>query len=273
MKLTIRHLLTLPLGAPSRSVAHLLLTPSVTAQQKVEQWSISMPGMEGASTFRDGFGNRAHLVTQVRPDSEITIAVTGRIEMIDKAGILGRLDHDPMPAVFRRATAATAVDPALLADLARDAGRIGILHELMSRTHEMATRELEPSGRQSQSQGEAGTEAGQLQSQEERGAVDSATDAAQAFVGAVRALGIPARFVRGYLFEDGNAEVHCWAEAWDDGLGWIGFDPRLNLCPTTGHIRIACGLDAGGTPAVRMIPAPTGAVSETVEIEDQTPST
>jgi transglutaminase-like putative cysteine protease len=272
MKVTVRHSLTLPLGAPPRSVAHLLLTPSITAQQRVEHWSIEMPGIDGAATFRDGFGNRAHLVTQVRPEGDLVIVATGRIEMIDKAGILGRIDYEPMPAVFRRATPATTAAPALLADLPQEGGRIGMLHELMARTHLMAGERSQPDQSQSQSQ-DGGNRPEGLQSQAQGDVQTDGVDAVDAFIGAARALDIPARFVRGYVFDEHEAAVHCWAEAWDDGLGWIGFDPMLSLCPTTAHIRVACGLDADGTPAIRVVPALAGEMSETVEIADQVPST
>ena len=52
-------------------------------------------------------------------------------------------------------------------------------------------------------------------------------DHAHLFVSAARSLGIPARYVAGYLLADeaGHAvrETLAWAEAWVDGLGWIGF--------------------------------------------------
>ena len=61
----------------------------------------------------------------------------------------------------------------------------------------------------------------------------------------------------GYLAgaEDGLPAFHAWAEAHDDGLGWIGFDARLQVCPTDRHVRLAAGLDASGTRPVRMVPA------------------
>ncbi|HNU09620.1 MAG TPA: transglutaminase domain-containing protein, partial [Pyrinomonadaceae bacterium] len=44
--------------------------------------------------------------------------------------------------------------------------------------------------------------------------------------GAARALDIPARFVSGYVADTDDAPAYdSWAEAWDDGLGWIAFDP------------------------------------------------
>src|SRR5579871_6117712 len=114
MKLTLTHTLSFSLGAPARAVQHLLLTPLNTPQQKIERWSIEMPGFADAPTFRDGFGNKAHVVSQTRPEPEIVVAVSGVVETTDKAGVLGRLEYDPMPALFRRRTEKTTPDPALI---------------------------------------------------------------------------------------------------------------------------------------------------------------
>ena len=70
------------------------------------------------------------------------------------------------------------------------------------------------------------------------------------------------------LSDDGKASVHAWAEACDEGLGWIGFDPLLNVCPTEQHIRLASGLDAMGTMPVRMVPMWTQMPDERVEIAE-----
>jgi transglutaminase-like putative cysteine protease len=104
---------------------------------------------------------------------------------------------------------------------------------------------MSANGMQSQSQGGA---AGEL---------PPASDYAHAFIGACRALDIPARYVTGYLAgaEDGLPAFHAWAEAHDDRLGWIGFDARLQLCPTDRHVRLTVGLDATGAQPVRMVPA------------------
>ncbi len=96
MKLSVRHTLTFSLGTPSRAVEHVLLTALATPQQKVERWSIEMPGMAEAAVLRDGYGNRAHLVSQVKPEPEMVVTVSGAVETIDKAGVLGRLEYDPM---------------------------------------------------------------------------------------------------------------------------------------------------------------------------------
>ena len=52
MKLTVKHTLRYSLGAPARAVQHLLLTALGTPQQRVERWSIDMPGFSDGATFR-----------------------------------------------------------------------------------------------------------------------------------------------------------------------------------------------------------------------------
>jgi len=260
MKLSLTHTLRYSLGTSLRAVEHLLLTPVSTPQQKIESWSITGPGLDGAATFRDAYGNRAHLVTLVKPEAEIEITIMGRVETFDKAGVLGRLDYDPSPALFRRRTTEAEFDAALLEGLATENGRVALLHELMDRVYHT-------SHQSTQSQSQDGT----MQTQSSASNVANKT---HAFIGAARAFDIPARYVSGYVLDDGDARVHAWAEAWDEGLGWIAFDPVLNFCPAASHIRVASGLDASSTPPIRSVPAPTGAVTETLVIDaDQEPST
>jgi transglutaminase-like putative cysteine protease len=64
---------------------------------------------------------------------------------------------------------------------------------------------------------------------------------AAAFVVAMRAMGVPARVVTGYLGGevnpvDGNLEVrnsdaHAWAEFWQRGTGWVRIDPTAAVAP------------------------------------------
>jgi transglutaminase-like putative cysteine protease len=279
MKLTLTHTLTFSLGTAPRAVLHLLLTPLNTAQQKVERWSIDMPGFADAATFRDGYGNRAHLVTLVKPDSAIVVTVTGTVETVDKSGVLGRLEFDPMPAFFRRPTIHTPVDSELTDGLDPAPGRIALLHTLMDRVHEKADTsgrsqdQSAPAHPSPQRGGEGGggrpTSANaqsQSQSQHDLTSGKNAPDLPLRFIGAARSLGIAARYVTGYVVDEGKARFHAWAEAWDDGLGWIGFDPALNLCPTDAHLRLAAGLDAMTTVPVRTVPVWAEMPRETVEI-------
>jgi Transglutaminase-like superfamily len=52
---------------------------------------------------------------------------------------------------------------------------------------------------------------------------------ANAAVGLLRAMGIPARPVHGLLVGDGGARWHRWGEAWLGPLGWVPFDPGASV--------------------------------------------
>jgi hypothetical protein len=255
MQITIRHTIELSIGEGfPRAVQHLLMTPQSSQAQAVKEWRLEAPGLDDATGFIDAYGNRAHLCSQSRPEATMIIVGSGIVETFDRNGVIGRLDRDPVPALFRRVTPATK-PVATLAKHFRTAPRAGneriaMLHAIMAKVGDV----LGGTASQSQSQD------GQTQSQS-IGSKDAtaAADYAHAFIGVARALDIPARFVTGYLVgEDSeSAAFHAWAEAWDDGLGWIGFDPVLNLCPAERHVRIACGLDAVSTATVRSVPAAT----------------
>ena len=61
----------------------------------------------------------------------------------------------------------------------------------------------------------------------------------------LRKIGIPARYVSGYLSHRDDAHdrsvedaTHAWLEAWFPELGWIGFDPTNDLIVDNRHIRV-----------------------------------
>lgn len=257
MLITISHKLSLTLGpGVVRSVQHVLLTPQSGPTQAVREWAIDMPGFADAASFIDGFGNRAQLVSQYRPEAELVVTVTGVVETIDRNGVVGRVQGEPPSGLYRRpsplAKAAGAITSEFRSGPKDKQGRIALLHDLMARVGDVVGGVPAASQTQSQSQD------GQSQSQSSGEAVKPAApaaDFAHAFIGAARALEIPARYVTGYVAEHGEDSYwHAWVEAWDDGLGWIGFDPMLGYCPTDKHVRVAVGLDAGSVPPVRSVP-------------------
>ena len=72
-------------------------------------------------------------------------------------------------------------------------------------------------------------------------------DFAHIMLALLRQIGIPARYVSGYLFhrEDRSDEdaSHAWVEAWLPGLGWVGFDPTNDLIAADRHIRVCVAND------------------------------
>jgi transglutaminase-like putative cysteine protease len=73
-------------------------------------------------------------------------------------------------------------------------------------------------------------------------------DFAHVFIAGCRLLGLPSRYVTGYLFMQGNelhADAHhAWAETAIADLGWVGFDPANGICPDARYVRLACAPDA-----------------------------
>lgn len=83
-------------------------------------------------------------------------------------------------------------------------------------------------------------------------------DFAHIMITLVRGLGIPCRYVSGYLFhraedQDRSEEdaTHAWVEAYLPELGWLGFDPTNNLIAQERHIRTAIGRDYADVPPTK----------------------
>ncbi|KXK16835.1 MAG: transglutaminase domain-containing protein [Chloroflexi bacterium OLB15] len=79
-------------------------------------------------------------------------------------------------------------------------------------------------------------------------------DFAHIMLAIVRRLGIPARYVSGYLYYESKSDrstpdaSHAWVETLLPGLGWIGFDPTNNVLAGERHIRVAIGRDYSDVP-------------------------
>lgn len=98
-------------------------------------------------------------------------------------------------------------------------------------------------------------------------------DMAHLALGALRSVGIPARYVSGYLHPSEGAAVgekvagesHAWVEWWDDG--WRGFDPTNNLEPGDRWVVVAVGRDYNDVRPLHGIYSGGGTSSMFVEVE------
>ncbi|MBI1176011.1 transglutaminase family protein [bacterium] len=77
-------------------------------------------------------------------------------------------------------------------------------------------------------------------------------DFAQFEIACLRSLGLPARYVSGYLESDpppgqpklrGVDASHAWVSFYCPGVGWIDVDPTNNCIPSLRHITIGWGRD------------------------------
>ena len=71
-------------------------------------------------------------------------------------------------------------------------------------------------------------------------------DFAHVMLEMLRSLGIPSRYVSGYVCPNksgmrGEGATHAWIEAWLPGSGWVGNDPTNNVWVTNNHVKLAVG--------------------------------
>ena len=85
-------------------------------------------------------------------------------------------------------------------------------------------------------------------------------DFAQFHVACLRALGLPARYVSGYLETVpppgqpklvGADASHAWIQLWGGDSGWIDLDPTNNLLPGGRHVTLAWGRDFNDVSPLR----------------------
>lgn len=231
MRLSISHETAYHYEDPVRaSIQYLRLTPHDSERQQVLSWQLDLPRPVRAQL--DPFGNILHVLTLDEPHESVIIGARGQVD-IDE---LREAEHEHQSALpFLRFTRLTEADEALRAFAGQQCrqrrdrtGLIDLMHGLNQ--HMTYTP----------------------------GATDVATSAAQAFAGGcgvcqdhthtflacARSLGIPARFVSGYLYRENSAALasHAWAEAWLDNA-WYSFDVTHQLVRPERHLKLAVGLD------------------------------
>lgn len=84
-------------------------------------------------------------------------------------------------------------------------------------------------------------------------------DFAHVELACLRALGLPARYVSGYLLtrpREGASRLvgadasHAWVSLWIPGHGWVDLDPTNDIIPGDEHITVAWGRDYGDVSPV-----------------------
>lgn len=214
----------------SHSTQYLRLSPRESARQRVLGWRLDVPGRAVRSV--DPFGNTLHVVTVDTPHSELLIAVDGEVEI--SPGSLSPADGIH-PMVFLRPGTLAVPDEAMQAfALAQDPALPPFegAQQLMERLR--ARMRFLPGTTDACTTAAMAFDAGSGVCQ----------DFTHVFTGCARTLGIPARYVSGYLFTDGEEHVasHAWAEVWT-GDAWWGLDVTNGCEIDQRHLQLATGMD------------------------------
>lgn len=246
-------------GPVEHAIQCLRLTPPDGRSQKVLEWSIKAPGIEQSACYTDAFGNKVHLLTPEGPVTQLDIIAEGMISTNDTAGVVGFTGEAALPSLFLRPTPLTMPERGLeaLANQCRSSDRLTALHDLMGLIRSNLRFDTDATHVHTSAAEALAEGAGVCQ------------DYAHIMITCARLLGIPARYVTGYLLiaeDEQTVAHHAWLEAYTEDLGWIGFDPANGICPSDAYVRLATGLDARETAPLRGIRLGPWVENLTVEV-------
>ncbi len=281
----IRHTTRYGYGGPVSGAQHRLhLTPRPQPRQQVHSHALWVdPAPDVRDDGHDGFGNPETYLALEQPHRSLTI--TAETELT----VIAPMRFDPTATPVWREVARAAAAPAIAAELAVALGDSALV-PLTDALHAYAA----PSFGDGVSIAVAlGDLLGRLHAEFvfDPGATDVYTpltevlarrrgvcqDFAHLGVGCLRAVGIPARYVSGYLRTVpppgrprlvGADASHAWVSAWcGTALGWC------DLCPTNGkfidedYVTTAWGRDYDDVSPVRGVIQGGGAQSLGVEVD------
>jgi transglutaminase-like putative cysteine protease len=248
------------------STQYLRMTPLSGSTQAVETWKVTCPDAL-MNEWYDQYGNCCHTLTIAHPMEELSIRVSGLVRTRDTNGVVGTAPSELPLGLYLRETPYTVVAPSIADFAAPFAARLG--HDRIEALHEIMLAIAE---QVAYSPGETHVHTTGAEALEQGTGV--CQDHAHIFCAVCRQLGVPARYVSGYLTHgaghDAHAASHAWAEALIDHLGWVGFDPTNRACATDAYIRTAVGLDYAEASPIRGVRS--GGGTETMHVEVRFPS-
>ncbi|NIZ14623.1 transglutaminase family protein [Phaeobacter sp. HF9A] len=237
MRLKIHHVTRYRFETPvTFALQQIRKTPKGTAAQTVRDWSTRVVGGRKELSFEDHHNNVLELISYERNATEVEIISEGTVDLIETHGVIGR-HRGPAPLWLYETTTPRTEARSGVRKLLRgidESQPLEALHALSERIRNEIAYEIGASdaGWSAEDAIEAG-----------RGVCQ---DHAHVFIACARKLGIPARYVSGYLMLDmqtAQDAMHAWAEAHVEGLGWVGFDISNGISPDTRYVRVATGLD------------------------------
>jgi transglutaminase-like putative cysteine protease len=234
MQMHIRHETRYRYERPVKySVQSLHLTPRRDLSQRALAWNIVAPGRRLEQI--DAYGNISHLLTIEEPHREIRIVVHGVVETADADA---RLDDGPLsPLAYLAPTqltlpsddlkafaqnAVSQVEPRQRAQALADAVYGAVRYR-------SGTSDVQDSAAVAFKSGEGVCQ-----------------DHAHVFIASARAVGMPARYVSGYLYtgDAKDAASHAWVDVWLGAeIGWQSIDVTHKRPAVRTYCRLAVGRD------------------------------
>lgn len=260
---SIRHMTRFKYEEPVReSLMEVRIHPRTDANQRCFSFSLSVSPRCRLFSYRDHLGNNVHHFDIPGQHGELVIVGRALVELQELSPIpdalapsawmeLDEIVHNGdywemfLPSKFARPTPALLKLAAEL-NVVRRHDPLTLLREINARLHD-ALAYVPRSTRVDSPIDEA---------LERREGV--CQDFSHIMIALVRHLGIPCRYVSGYLHHRPKDHVrsvesatHAWVDAFLPHLGWVGFDPTNDLLAHESHIRTALGRDYEDVPPTR----------------------
>jgi transglutaminase-like putative cysteine protease len=252
------------------TISHQLLKlrPRRSTRQNVLQTRLSITPQPGIQRdWLDYYGNVVEFVTVQSPHSELIVTSTSQVEVLPGMNIM--LDFSPPWEVVAKSMRNPTQSEALAAcQYCFESPFIRLHPEI----REFALESFEP-GRPLLAATMALTSHIYERFTYKGGVTDIYTPALEVLhhrhgvcqdfahlqIACLRSLGLPARYVSGYLLThppagqqklQGADESHAWISVWCPELGWVDFDPTNNQIPNLEHVTVAWGRDYGDVSPV-----------------------
>jgi transglutaminase-like putative cysteine protease len=269
----VRHRTSYSYEAPvlhAHHVAHL--RPLACEYQRPSRTLLELkPGPRGQSTHRDYFGNDCDMLEVLSPHDTFEIVATSEVEVLKRSVLAGLDKAKAKPVSWETAAERLSDDRLLLAQ------REYCFDSPLVRAHSMLTAYAVPSFSPGRSLLEGLLELNARIHDEfsyEPAVTDVSTplarvmrerrgvcqDFAHVMIGCLRSLGLPARYVSGYLETApppgqprlvGSDASHAWVAAYVPDLGWLDLDPTNASLPDQSHITLAVGRDFSDVSPLR----------------------
>jgi len=251
MKLEIVHSTHYRYSGPiAESVMEVRLRPMDGAGQRCSDFALELSSGIKPRTYMDGYGNNVHYFNLVKPHSRLSITSRSIVEtgLAQETDVGEELVQDFLrfrnPAMDVPGVRALAREHAI-ADPSSAEAIEQALDELTLAINRDFAYDRSVTNVYSSVEEVLDLRAGVCQ------------DFAHLFIAVARAMGVPARYVSGYIHFAGERGAttasHAWGEAWVPGKGWIGYDATRPVRTSEHHVRLAVGRDYSDAAPTRGI--------------------
>ena len=263
MAYAIRHVTRYRYSAPIvESHLEVRMQPRSEGYQRCWDFRLRTSPRARIDSHRDSLGNSVHFFDVPGRHTRLTITAEARVEFNPLPPLPERLDEDAWPALddlvrqddhWEMLAPSKFARPTPLLEVLRDELDLGRLNDPLTTLRELNHAlyvhfDYVPRSTRVDSPIDEALESRQGVCQ----------DFSHIMIALVRGLGIPCRYVSGYLYHGDNSSdrsvrsaTHAWVEALLPGLGWVGFDPTNDLVVADRHIRVAIGRDYADVPPTR----------------------